>query len=359
MTGDPENAAAAPDDGVDAAPAQAMAPAGRMRNVEALLRARGGSFGLFQAIRLLELRDSRRTPPGAFADPSGEVVRLSQNPSLASAAREVEELELADEGPDRLTTNVFGLVGAMGVLPHPYSTVVLERARARDRTARDFLDIFQHRFISLLYAAWRKGKPELALERGDDDEHLHHLLDLMGMGHEPDEAFPGVDPETLGWYMGLLAVPTRSAPALEQLLGDRFGVGVRVEPFVGGWLRLDPTDHCRLGEETEADVLGGGAVVGDEVWDPHARIRVRMGPLSRAAFDRLLPGSEDHDALRRLVRFFTHDAFDVELQLVLRHDEVAGTTLAAHSNASSPLGWGTWLASRPRAEDGDETTFKL
>jgi len=359
MNGNLEGRAAVPAQNDNEAPVEITAPGRRMRNVEALLRSKGGSFGLYQAIRLLELRNAERTPPGAFADPSAEAVRLSQNPSLASAAREVEELELFDEGPDRLTTNVFGLVGAMGVLPHPYSTLVLERERVRDSSARAFLDIFQHRSISLLYAAWRKGKPELALERGEDDAHLHHLLDLMGMGHEPDEAFPGVDRETLGWYMGLLAVPTRSAPALEQLLGDRFGVDVRVEPFVGGWLRLDTPDHCRLGEETDADVLGGGAVVGDEVWDPHGRIRVRMGPLSRLAFDRLLPGSQDHDALRRLVRFFTHDAFDVELQLVLRHDEVAGTTLGAHSDASSPLGWGTWLASRPRAEDGDETTFKL
>ncbi len=333
--------------------------ADRFPALEGALRREGRSFELFQLIRVLEGRRAERGHPGTFGDPSAEVVRLSQNPSLGSAPREVQEIELADTGPDRLTANTFGLLGGMGVLPHPYSVLVLERQRVGDRSPRDFLDIFQHRALSLLYAAWRKGRPELALERGLEDTALSHLLDLVGMGHEPDEAFPGVRRETIGWYMGILAAPTRSAPALEQLLMDRFETEVSVEPFIGGWLRLGPDDLCRIGEETEADLLGAGAVVGDEVWDPHARIRIRMGPLSRDAYDRLLPGAPDHELLRRLVRFFTHDGVEAELQLVLRREEVAGTRLEAHSDSSPPLGWGSWLASRPRAEDADETILTL
>ncbi len=316
-------------------------------------------FGLFQALRLLEQIQEDGQPVGGFGDPSDEAVRISHNPALGFPAREIEEMSFEEEGPHRLTSNILGLVGAMGVMPHPYSIMVLERQRDRDRTARDFLDIFHHRILSLFYSAWRKGRPELALERGEEDEHLHHLLDLVGVGHEPDEALPGVSRETLGWYAGLLAPPTRSAPALEQLLTDRFDTQVKVEPFVGGWLALREADLCRLGEEDEADTLGTGAVVGDEVWDPHAKIRIRMGPLTRDAYDRLLPGQDDHEILRRLVRFFSRDQFEVELQLVLAREHVPGTVLGGDGDQPTPLGWGTWIRSRPRDHDADETILNL
>lgn len=330
----------------------------RLRRVEEALESKFSGFGLFQALRLLEQIHEDATPVGGFGDPADEAARISHNPALGFPAREIEELSLEDDGPHRVTSNVFGLLGAMGVMPHPYSILVLERQRDRDPTAREFLDIFNHRMVSLLYAAWRKGKPELSLERDEPDPHLHHLLDLVGVGHEPDEALPGVPRETLGWYAGLLAPPTRSAPALEQLLEDRFGVPVQVEPFVGGWLDLRDADLCRVGEEDEGATLGTGAVVGDEVWDPHARIRIRMGPLTRAAYDRLLPGQDDHETLRRLVRFFSRDQFEVELQLILARDEVPGTVLGGDA-PSTPLGWGTWLRSRPRTRDADETILYL
>lgn len=327
--------------------------------VEMAIRERTGSFGIFQLLRLLERLESDRSPLAGFGDPAREVTRISHNPSLGFPAREVEALDLEEE-PARLTSNILGLVGAMGVLPHPYSVLALERSRSRDRSLVAFLDIFQHRAVSLLYAAWRKGIPELAVERGEEDRHREHLLALLGAGHEPEEALGELTEDTLAWYTGLLAAPTRSGPALEQLLADRFQVPVEVEPFVGGWIPLRKVDLCRLGEDREADRLGMGAVVGDQVWDPHARIRIRMGPMDRDTYDRLLPGTGDHQALKRLVGFFTHEQFEAELQLILARDHVPGTVLGGpEGEATPPLGWGTWLTSRPRETDADETILTL
>ncbi len=336
-------------------------PARRMPSgpLYSMVRDRGKSMGLFQLLRVLEAIHPEKKPVGAFGDPAQEVARIAQNPSLGFPAREVQDVELQEGDRAEVLSNVLGMVGTMGVLPHPYSVLVLERGRARDTTLQAFLDIFHHRALSLLYQAWRKGIPELALERGEDDQRLRHLLDLIGVGHEPESALPGVSGETLAWYMGLLAPPARSGPALEQLLADRFGVPVEVEPFVGGWISLRDEDLCRLGEEDEADTLGTGAVVGDEVWDPHARIRIRIGPLDRESYDGLLPGRSEHLALARLVRFFTHDQFEVELQLVLNREEVTGTVLGGDDRSSPPLGWGTWLRSRPREHDADETILTL
>lgn len=323
------------------------------------LRREPETFSLFQLLRLLERIEQDGVPVGGFGDPTGEVARLSHNPSLGFSAREVESAEIFRDGPARIESNTLGLTGSEGVLPHPYSVLTLERSRARDLALRAFLDLFHHRLLSLFYLAWRKGVPELALERGQEDGQYRHLLDLVGMGHEPDEAFPVPSGDVLAWYTGLLAPPTRSAPALEQLLSDRFDVSVSVEPFAGGWIRLREADLCMVGEEDEASSLGMGAVVGDEVWDPHARIRIRMGPLDRHRYDDLLPGAPGHLALKRLVRFFTHDQFEVELQLILAAEEVPGTVLGGEAGDDVPLGWSSWLCSRPRKTPGDETVLLL
>src|SRR5690606_8424310 len=98
--------------------------------------------------------------------------------------------------------------------------------------------------------------------------------------------------ESLLFYSGLLAPHRPSAVALEQLVADYFGVPITVEQFVGGWFPLERADQCELGDEgPTANPLGLGAVVGDEVWDQQASVRVRLGPLTRAQYDDFLPGA--------------------------------------------------------------------
>ena len=76
----------------------------------------------------------------------------------------------------------MGLTGPQGVLPLPYSALVVERMRERDTSMRDFFDIFNHRMISLFYQAWEKYRFTIPYERGERDRFSHHLLALIGLG---------------------------------------------------------------------------------------------------------------------------------------------------------------------------------
>ena len=81
-----------------------------------------------------------------------------------------------------MRVHFMGLIGPMGLLPLYYTELVAERANVRDRTLRDFLDIFHHRAISLFYRAWEKYRFGVPYERGEEDKFSSYLLSVIGLG---------------------------------------------------------------------------------------------------------------------------------------------------------------------------------
>jgi type VI secretion system protein ImpH len=338
-----------------------MAAEGWMENpgvIADALRANPQAFEFFQAVRLLERLRSDRAAVGGFDDPEREVARFGVTSSLAFPAGEIQELKLENDAPARMRVNFMGLTGPLGVLPHPYSLLVLDRLRARDTALADFLDVFHHRFISLFYQAWRKYRFAAAHEDGARDQLREHLLDLIGLGLDGYRGKMPFPDEVLIFRAGLLAPQPRGAVALAQLLEDFFCVDVEVQQFIGGWYPLARMDRCAIGEDDEqANRLGFGAVAGDEIWDQQTRVRIRVGPLGREEYDSFLPGGAGHTEMAALLRFYSHDQFDFELQLVLTADAVPGVMLDGRDDAR--LGWSTWIRSEPRSRPADETILSI
>lgn len=336
-----------------------VAPVGFDKVADALAR-RPGSFGFFQAVRLLERLHPDRVPVGEFVEPSTEVVRFGVHPSLAFPPSEIRDLDPGEGGEQpHMTVNFMGLIGPSGVLPHEYSLLAIARSRAKDPTLVDFFDIFHHRLISFFYRAWRKYRFTVDYEQGREDRITAHALDVVGLGLEAyRDKLPFPD-EALAYYSGVLALQPRGAIGLEQLVEDFFDVPASVVQFVGGWYGLPEHDQCEVGGETASSVLGRGAVVGDEIWDQQARVRIRIGPLPRRRFQEFLPDGDAYDKLRALVRFFAHDQFDFEIQLVLAKDDVPGLVLGAEEEPVTRLGWSTWIRTAERIQEADETVLAL
>ncbi|GJG86583.1 hypothetical protein tb265_17640 [Gemmatimonadetes bacterium T265] len=328
--------------------------------LRALLAAEDTSFGFFRAVELLEQLHPERAPVGGFGDPADEVARFGAKPSLAFPAAELRVVDLPADAPAALEVTFLGLTGPSGVLPNYYTEQVMARVAARDTTLRDFLDLFHHRLVSLFYRAWRKTRPQgtgAGALAGGSAWLTAHLRDLVGLGTPGLQDRLPVPDEALLYYAGLLVPQPRSASALRQLLSEYFGVHTEVEQFVGGWYALAPGTQCALGEDDASTRLGDGAVAGDEVYDQQGRVRVRLGPLTRAQYASFLPTGGARAALGALVRLFAGDALDVELQLVLARDEVPALVLGDPD--APPLGWCTWLRARPMARDPDDAVLAL
>lgn len=336
-----------------------------MPEIEQRLRSEPSSFEFFQAVRLLNLLFPQRQPVGSFANPHQESVRFGANPDYGFPSSQISHMEWPESdqpqgSQPRMLVNFMGLTGPMGLLPLYYTALVRERVRARDTTLRDFFDIFNHRAISLFYQAWEKYRFTIAYERGEGDRFSHHLFDLLGLGTPGLQRRQPLPDDGLLFYAGLLSPHTRSATALRQLLMDYFDVPVEIEQFVGAWHALDDDTQCKFRETGGySEQLGGGAVVGDEVWDQQSGVRIRLGPLTLSQYLDFLPTGPAYEPLRALTRFFAGDELDFDLQLVLKKEEAPPCRLGEEGNAAPQLGWLTWASSAALKQDPDGTVLRL
>jgi type VI secretion system protein ImpH len=305
-------------------------------------------FDFFQAVRLLELLLPEREPVGEFANPRKESVRFSVLPSLAFPASAIQSLEKGEDGAAaKMSVNFMGLVGPLGVLPSHYSEFATGRMRARDHTFVDFLNIFQHRTISLFYRAWKKCHFTVGYEREGTDPITDRLLDFIGLGLPSLQSRQKVRDESLLFYGGLLGLAPRSALALESILCDYFDVPVSVEQFVGAWRPLIEDDQCCMDAgNLESTQLGLGAVAGDEIWDCQSRARILLGPLTAKRYRDFLPNGECFEPLHAITHFFSGNNVEFEVELILKREEVPVCELGDDPGFAQ-LGWFTWIKSKP------------
>jgi type VI secretion system protein ImpH len=331
------------------------------------------SFQFFQAVRLLGRMYPHRQPVGRDGPPSEEVVRFVAHDSLGFPASEIQALESTAEEkplpgrrttklpPVRMTVNFLGLTGPQGVLPLYYTELVRDRMRIGDYGLRDFLDLFNHRMVSLLYRAWEKYRFPVAYERGETSAIRRILMSLVGLGTPGLTGRQAVSDNAFVFYAGLVSQQPRSAVALRHLIMDYFDVPTEVEQFVGCWKALSGEEVCVLNgdEVSDSGVLGFGAVVGDEVWSAQTRARVVLGPLSLHQYLDFLPGGTAFQPLRAITRFFAGNEIDFEVQLILRREDTPGCELGAEGEVAPRLGWVSWAKTQVMSRDPAETILEL
>jgi type VI secretion system protein ImpH len=378
--------------GESAAPLARAAPG--ERSVEGWLFQEAFVFDFFQAVRLLEQLSPGRGAGARAAAPDAEIVRFRARLSLDFPPSTI--YELAPAAPDlavpAMTVTFMGLTGPSGALPRHYTEMQLRLERegkGKEKHAlRAWLDLFNHRLISLFYRAWEKYRFFRAFERGDHARHDPDpftlcLFSLMGLGmaplrnrlhivrrdlpfaDHPREALGSINDLALLRYSGFLAQRPRNAVALEALLSAYLRLPVRVAQFQGQWLRLEPGNCTALGGLGHNNAMGVNVIVGDRVWDVQSKIRVCLGPLTYAQFQDFLP---DRSAtpqrkglflLAQLVRLYVGPALDVEFQLILRKEEVPACRMGpAAAGIGSRLGWNTWSQRKPKSHDAGDAVFQ-
>lgn len=338
----------------------------------------------FQAARLLERAAvlHNRLHPGSrvndravgqFTPPGTEVMRFCAYLSLGFPGSEIIKIQQQTLEQGRrwqLVVGFMGLTGSTGVLPFHYTEILFQRLKLRDESLRDFLDIFNHRTISLFFQSSVKYRLPIAYERHKLlqqrreklDTHTHAILSLLGLGtdHLLDQL--KVHHETLVYFAGLLSQRTRPASGLSRLLTHYFDVPVEIQEFVGEWHDLIDDVRSRLpypGHPLGQNAcLGRSAILGGKGWFAQGKIRVVLGPLNHEQFRRFAPGTSTLRRLHELVQLYagTELETDYVLRVARRH---IPNRIQLRQTAPPTIGWDTWLASQVVADTANEDTLDI
>jgi type VI secretion system protein ImpH len=320
-------------------------------SVEDELFTSGYRFDFFQALRLLKLRE-HQARAASDLPPRTEPVRLRAAMGMAFPPSDLVEVKRpegnereAGGGVPELTVAFFGLGGALGPLPSPFAQQLAHHVRSAGKAPRDFLDVFHHRLLSLLYRGRQLRR--VWLQEGPPEQYAmtRYLYAVLGLGTPGLRDRLEVEDRVLLRYAGLLVRRPVSAGALEAMLTDWLGVAVHPRLLRGAWLKLGEEQTTRLGPLGRNQRLGQGAVLGTRAWHSQAGLELEIGPLSWRRYLDLLPGSPGLRKLRSLTRFALGPLPEVGLVLRPRPEDIQEQPLRTHGGPR--LGWTTWLRARP------------
>jgi type VI secretion system protein ImpH len=323
---------------------------GTDRSVDETLFRDGHRFDFYQAVRLLEILRPKRTPVGETADGSGEIVRFKSKVGLDFPATDVDEVRSTRESDQpEMVVNFMGIAGVHGPMPNPITELIVDRVFRKDTAFRDFLDIFNHRLLSLMYRVRKTHRLGVDTRRPEDRPFARYLFSLIGLGTKNLKDRMGVKDRALLYYSGILAMKPRSGTGLETLLADYFKVRVRLKPLTGQWHRLEADQITVLGRNGRNQRLGQTAVIGTRVWDQQGRFTLVVGPLKIREFTEFLPTGERFRPLSELTRFYAGRELDFDVRLQLRAEEVPASRLGTPEGPR--LGWTAWLRTGTHGSD--------
>ncbi len=349
-------------------------------------------FDFYEAVKTLEavvrrersLRGARSVELlGEAQRPDDEPVRFSSTVSLGFSPSDIRSItpHPKDGGAPVINVDFLGLTGARGPLPDFYAEIIRARGRLGDTGLRDFLDLFNHRLLSLVYRARQHNRPTLNTDLPEKHPFARYLLSLSGLGSpetswafdQPEEPTAesvwgepqaqefeaeeraqddsdiyeaGLKARDLLLYSGLFWNRERSMAGLLRILKHFFGLEIRGEEMIGRWFYLKTEERSALSCTESNNRLGQTCMAGRRVWDPQAGFELSIGPLGWSTFLDFLPSGRRFPILVKLTRFYTRSAFDFQLRLGLLSDELMHHRPRLSSQGGYRLGWNSWLMTR-------------
>lgn len=314
-------------------------------------------YHIFRALRILEAQFPDLPRLGESTRPRQEPYRLEQEAELAFPPSTIARMQPPARGkPGRLINRFFGLFGPHGPLPLHLTEFARDRQRNhRDPTFLAFGNMLTHRLFGLFYRAYANAHPAPSFDRAlkgkrsgrEADPFARKVAALSGhyeKGFGNRDEMPDMAKRH---FVGHLTPGPKHGHGLVSIISGFVRAPVTLQQFVGQWLELEPSDRWQLGARVG---LGQGTSIGSKVWSHAAKFRLRIGPLTLADFERMMPGSPSLARLEAIVRNYVGDTLDWDINLVLRRDQVPQAVLGQ----TTMLGHTSWIGTRTSDSDADD-----
>jgi type VI secretion system protein ImpH len=334
-----------------------LPPAGKLtaeQRLEAVIES-ARYMRFFPLVSLLERMTADAVRIGGDGPPSREAIRFRHDSSLNFSTGDVESASIIRvpvdlENPHgatrpvvELVTTFLGLTGSISPLPMYIAEEVLHEDERGIR--RDFLDIFHHRLISVLYRSVMRYSLAREHRASDHDLWVDRVLAISGLDPEafvPRSAIPRGKLLQLAPLVGRRGRGARDLQASLRLLVDEHltpGATLVVDEFAGGWVPVHNDQQCTLGLRN--NVLGQDAMLGGKVYDRSGRFQIAIGPLDARGRDAFSLKGRGLRLLQEGVRLVVKESLDYDVEL--RVHASAAQRFRLHSRDPSRLGQTTRL----------------
>ncbi len=271
---------------------------------------------LFQSLHLIErFLQKGESNLGTDVLPSHENIQLTVSQQLGYESGEFADIQLGQNQGVEVVTNLIGLTGEHGVLPSHYTELVLQRLKNNDPTFKDFLDIFNHRLLSLFYRTWQSYQPQVQFQKvaAKQTSSWHQILTALTGDKGPRSLYFG----------GHFCQTIRSRGAVQSCLESLSGCDVTIRDFKGQWMNLKSQEQTRLCskrmQEGQFAQLGNGARLGKRAWNINAGFQVEFTADCLDQVQGLLPQGQNINAIKATCRALLGETMAIEWLLTTEY----------------------------------------
>ncbi len=319
--------------------------------VGATLFKRPYEFTFLQSVTLMQQIFKGSVPVGKGNDTSKEAVKFVAHIAYGVPSSDIYAIHYSEKPPFKVEMNFLTIAGPQGPLPQPYTDLVYEQQRAKNNSLKDFLDIFNHRLVSIAHRVQVKTNPIVSLAPPEDSTVGNVLTSLCGLAHTEVLKDQPLSLTSLLNYTQLLWQKPRSAAGLQTLLTDYFKIPVLVKPLIGMWEEIPQKYRTTLGDKRRGKnhMLGTTAFLGCKFWNQADLVNIELGPLPLHVYLTLLPNGHAHKVLLSLIRFYLGPRTKYKLHLKLDKGDVPRSYLQAlnpfafDTHQEAKLGWTSFL----------------
>ncbi|MDR0218896.1 MAG: type VI secretion system baseplate subunit TssG [Enterobacteriaceae bacterium] len=307
-------------------------------------------YNFYQLVELINKLAVAWEKTGETDWPDREAIRFKSSASLAFPTRDVISLTQNAQGRFEMEVSFLGLHGSQSPMPGYYlDSLAWEDAQGENRLT-DFLNLFNHRLITLLHRVWRKYRYYICFENGGSDSFSQRMFSLVGLGSDVNRRLLNINHSKMLAYAGLLASPGRSPEVICSLVSHCFDLH---DVTLHGWqfrkVTIPDDQQNRLGRQNkglrvgdkELSVLGMNFVIGTWIGDYSGKFLLSINNLTRDRFLSFLPDGKNYLPLVMFISFIMRSQFAWELRLGLAENQAGGMVLGTKQN--NHLGWTSFL----------------
>lgn len=309
-------------------------------------------YDLYRLIDIFQNKNPNATPLGKGTNPRKECIKIRSSFTLAHKSSAVQKIDYSKEDNQTIFhTNLLSISGLYGPLPDTYGEIIQKSIKNKNPALQEFLDIFSHRLISLLYKNYRHGSIHTASKDETDNFVGYTLHCLTGLTYF--EPYFDFERKKIYKLHQILWRNIPSSSGLKRIIQSYFQCLTSIEERLGDWIYPSTKELSYLGKRF--NTLGRDYILGHKSWDTTNGITIKLGPLNWQKYLSFIPPlKQNYKILKEILSYYLDSNITVYGHLKLDPHEAKTLRLG---NSDCYLNYTTWLVSNTEKVQNYEVNF--